>query len=92
MDLNRTLNPLLVETVKGDDHFLIRGRNTPAGRLAAKRAVRVWLLDCELDFNRRDAEQLWGAIDACRFSGRPDAVAQGGVQWNARRNGREQVP
>ena len=34
MDLNRTLNPLLVETVKGDDHFLIRGRNTPAGRLA----------------------------------------------------------
>ncbi len=74
---NISRNTLVVEAVKGNDHFLLVYPNTPAGLLAAKQAVRVWLLDCELDFNRRDAEQLWRAIDACRFSGRLDRRAEG---------------
>ena len=65
-----TGNALAVEAVKGNDHFLLVYPNTPAGRLAAKQAVRVWLLDCELDFDRRDAEQFWRAIDVRRFGGR----------------------
>ena len=62
----------VVEAVKGSDNFLLIYPNTPTGRLAAKRAVRVWLLDCELDVNRQDAEQFWRAIDAHRFDARFD--------------------
>ena len=72
MGLNFTRNALVVEGVKGNDHFLLVYPNTPTGLLAAKQAVRVWLLDCELDFNRRDAEQLWRAIDARGLGGRFD--------------------
>jgi hypothetical protein len=84
MDLNRIRNAFVVEAVKGDEHFLLVYPETPAGRLAAKQAVRVWLLDCELDFNRRDAEQVWRAIDASRFDVRFDLRDGEGVQWNAR--------
>ncbi len=85
MGINLTRNAFVVEAVKGNDHFLLVYPNTPAGRLAAKQAVRVWLLDCELDFNRQDAEQLWRAIDVRRFGGRFDRCAEGGVQCNRRR-------
>jgi hypothetical protein len=72
MGFNLTRDALVVEAAKGNDNFLLVYPDTPAGRLAAKQAVRVWLLDCELDFNRQDAERLWRAIDARRFGGRFD--------------------
>ncbi|MGO8751176.1 MAG: hypothetical protein ACLQNE_34960 [Thermoguttaceae bacterium] len=84
MGFNLTRNALEVEAVKGNDHFLLVYPNSPAGRLAAKEAVRVWLLDCELDFNRQDAERLWRAIDARRFGGRFDRRDRGGAQWSGR--------
>jgi hypothetical protein len=84
MDFNRTHNALVVGTAKGNDHFLLVYPNTPAGRTAATQAVRVWLLDCELDFNRQDAEQLWRAIEARRFGGGLDHRDDRGVQGSAR--------
>lgn len=84
MSFNLTHNALAVEAVKGNDHFLLIYPKTPAGRMAAKQAVRIWLLDCELDFNRQDAEQLWTEIDARRVGGRFDRRDEGGVQWSAR--------
>ncbi|MGA2258053.1 MAG: hypothetical protein ABSG53_25595 [Thermoguttaceae bacterium] len=84
MGFNLTRNALVVEAVKGTDHFLVVYPNTPAGRLAAKQAVRVWLLDLELDFNRPDAEQLWRAIDLRRFVERFGHRDEGGVQWSMR--------
>jgi hypothetical protein len=78
-------NALVVEALQGADHFLLVYANTLAGRLAAKQAVRAWLLDCELDFTRQDAEQLWRAIDARRFGGGIDRHAEGGGQFNWRR-------
>ena len=78
---NLTRNALVVEAVKGKDHYLLVYPNDPAGRLAAGQAVRVWLLDCELDFNRQDAEQIWRAIAARRFGGRFDLRDDGCVQW-----------
>ncbi len=84
MGYNLTGNSLVVEAVKGNDHFLLVYPNTPAGRLAAKQAVRVWLLDLELDFNRQDAEQLWKAIVLRRFGGRFDRQIEECVPWNAR--------
>jgi hypothetical protein len=85
MAVNLASDAPILEAVKGNDHFLLIYPSTPAGRLAAKQAVRTWLLDLELDFNRQDAERLWGAIDARRFSGRFDRRAEGGVQWDTRR-------
>ena len=85
LDCNLSRNALVVETRKGNDHFLLVYPDTPAGRLAAKQAVRVWLLDCELDFNRRDAEHVWRAIDARRLGGRLDRREEGGVPRSARR-------
>lgn len=67
MGVNFIRNAIVVEAVKGNDHFLLLYRNTPVGRLTAKQAVQAWLRDCELDFNRQDAEKLWRAIDARRF-------------------------
>jgi hypothetical protein len=78
VSFHRTGNAIVIEGVKGDDHFLLIYPDTPAGRLAAKQAVRVWLLDCELDFDRRDAEQLWRAIDVRRFGGRLDRCGERG--------------
>ncbi|MGO8751179.1 MAG: hypothetical protein ACLQNE_34975 [Thermoguttaceae bacterium] len=85
MEVNLTRNALEVEAVKGNDHFLLVYPNSPAGRLAAKEAVRTWLLDCELDFNRRDAEQFWRAIDARRFVGRFDRRDEERARWSDRR-------
>lgn len=84
MGFNSTRNALVVETVKGNDHFRLVFPDTHAGRLAAKQAVRTWLLDCELDFNRQDAEQLWRAIDGRRFGGRFDRRDEGRVPWSTR--------
>ena len=78
-------NRLVAETVKGSEHFLVFYPDTRAGRLAAKQAVLDWLLDLELDFNRQDADQLWGAIDASRFSGRFERRCSSGMSRNTRR-------
>jgi hypothetical protein len=84
MGFNLIRNAVVVGAVQGNDHFLLVYPNTPAGYLAAKQAVRVWLLDCELDFNRQDAEQFWRAIDARRFRGRLGRRDERGVQSSAR--------
>ena len=52
---------------KTDDHFVLVYSNTPAGRTAARRAVRGWLADGELDFDSHDAEVFWKAIDMNRL-------------------------
>ena len=83
MGVNLIHNTLVLEAVKDNEHFLLVYPNTPAGRLEAKRAVQTWLLNCELDFNRQDAEQFWRAIDTRRLSARFDR--QGGVQRDMRR-------
>ena len=85
MGIHRIRNSLAVEAVKGNDHYLVFYPDTPAGRLAAKQAVRAWLLDLELDFNRQDAEQLWRTIDSRRFSRRFDCRAERGVPWTGRK-------
>ena len=58
---------LVVEFVKRSNHFVLIYPNTPTGRMAAKGAVRDWLLDYELDFDRNDAEMFRKAIDMNRF-------------------------
>jgi hypothetical protein len=85
MNTNHALNALALEAVKGKDHFLLVYPNTPTGRFEAKQAVRTWLLDCELDFNRQDTEQFWKAIDARRFGGRLYCRAEGGTPWDTSR-------
>ncbi len=81
MGVNLTQNALALEAVKDNDHFLLIYPNTPAGRLEAKQAVRDWVLDLELDFNRRDAEQLWRAIDRSRFNVGLDNGDQRNARW-----------
>jgi len=85
MNANHTLNALALEAVNGKDHFLLVYPNTPTGRLEAKRAVRTWLLDCELDFNHEDAERFWKAIDARRLGGWLDCRAERGSPWDRSR-------
>ena len=85
MRFNLIGNALGVEAVKGNDHFLLVYPETLAGRVAAKQAVRAWLLDCELDFNRQDAEQFWRRIDAGRFGVRSDRRDESGVPSSDRR-------
>jgi hypothetical protein len=84
MGVNCNCNTLAIDAVKGSEHFVLVYPNTPTGRLAAKQAVRTWLLDLELDFNRQDAQQLWRAIDTSRFNERLSRGAQRGVRWNWR--------
>ncbi len=74
----------VLELAKNDDHFLLVYPNTPAGRTAAKGAVREWLLNCELDFNRDDAQMLCKAIDVGRFRPPFNRCSEGGVQWGRR--------
>lgn len=64
-------NSTLLEAIKDREEYLLIYPNTPNGRLEAKKAVQVWLIDCEVDFNRQDAEQLWRAIDRGRFDSMP---------------------
>jgi hypothetical protein len=70
----------VLELAKNDDHFLLVYPNTFAGRTAAKGAVREWLLNCELDFNRDDAQMLRKAIDVGRFRPPLNRCSEGGVQ------------
>ncbi len=84
MGLTSSRNSSVVEAMKGNEHFMLLYPNTLAGRLAAKRAVRGWLLDCELDFNRQDAEQFWTAIDARGIDARFDRRNSEAVPWSAR--------
>ncbi len=62
-----TYNRQVLELVMNNEHFRLVYPRTPAGRRAAIAATRKWLINCELDFNRRDAESLWKAIDASRI-------------------------
>ncbi len=64
-------NSTLLEAIKDREEYLLIYPNTPNGRLKAKKAVGAWLIDCEVDFNRHDAEQVWGAIDRGRFDSMP---------------------
>ncbi len=84
--LNRfTRDRQIREVVKNNDHFVLVYPNTPAGRTAAKGAVRDWLMNCELDFNRRDAEMLWKAIDASRVQATFDRFSKEDVRPPGRR-------
>jgi hypothetical protein len=71
----------VVEFVKNNDRFVLVYPNTPVGRVAAKEAVRDWLLNCDLDFNRHDAEMLWRAVDAIRFHATYGPLSQRDVEW-----------
>ena len=70
----------VLEFVKNGDHFLLVYLNTPAGRTAAKGAVREWLLNCELDFDHDDAQMLYEAIDVDRFRLPFNRCSEGGVR------------
>lgn len=85
MNIRLTREAILLETVKNKDHFALVYPRTPLGRLAAKQAVRSWLLDCELDFNGQDAVQFCKAIDGQWLSGRCDRPTEGGARWDVRR-------
>ena len=67
MMLSFTYGRQVLEFVKDKDHFVIVYPNTPAGRMAAKRALRGWLVNCELDFDGYDAKVLRKAIEMSRF-------------------------
>ena len=68
---------MLLEAVKGNEHYLLTYRNTPTGRLEAMEAVQAWLIECELDFNGHDAVRLWRAINRGRLGGLPDCRTLG---------------
>ena len=84
MMISFTYDQQVLEFAKNDDHFLLVYPNTPAGRTAAKGAVREWLLNCELDFNRDNAQMLCKAIDVSRFRPPFNRCSEGGVQWGRR--------
>ncbi len=84
MMISFTYDRQVVEFAKNDDHFLLVYPNTPAGRTAAKGAVREWLLNCELDFDRDDAQTLRKAIDVGRFRLPLNRCSEGGVRWGRR--------
>ncbi len=80
MAIHRTRTGIVLQATKGKDRFVLIFPDGPAGRVAAKQAVRSWLLNCELDFDRDDAEQFWRAIDARRLSETFGIRAQGSGQ------------
>ena len=79
-----TYDRQILEFAKNDDHFMLVYPNNPAGRTAAKSAVREWLPNCELDFNRDDAQMLCKTIDVGRSCLPFNRCAKGGVQWGRR--------
>ena len=68
----------VLELVKNREHFLVVYPESPAGRLAAKGAVRDWLTGRELDFDRHDADLFWKAIDGGRFQAVFDRYSRNG--------------
>jgi len=84
MMISFTYDRQVLEFAKNDDHFLLVYPNTPAGHTAAKGAVREWLLNCELDFDRDDAQMLYKAIDVRRFRLPFNRRSEGGVRWGRR--------
>ena len=76
----------VVEFVKNDHHFVLVYPDIPAGRMGAKGAVRDWLLDCELDFDRLDADMLLMAIDASRFQPAANRFSETDMRCDARRS------
>jgi len=80
-----TYNRQVLEFVKNNEHFRLVYARTPAGRTAARAAVRKWLIDCELDFNRLDAESLWKAIDVSLVHIPTDGVRETNLRWARRR-------
>ncbi len=81
MTTSFTCNRRILELAKNDDHFVLVYPNTPAGRMAARRAVRNWLIDCELAFDRNDAAMLWQAIGASCFHARFGRCSKRGMGW-----------
>ena len=62
---------LFLEAIKCREHYLLIYPNTPNGRMEAKKSVRMWFTDCELDFDRQDADQVLGAINRGRLGRTP---------------------
>jgi hypothetical protein len=85
MMIDFTYDRQVVQLVKQNDHFVVVYPNTPTGRIEAREAVRDWLLDCELDFDRQDAEVLWKAIDVSRFQTTVARLPERDVRWRRRR-------
>lgn len=83
--MNNRINRVVLEAVKGKEHFRLIYLNTPVGRREAKLAVREWLLNCEIDFDRQDAERFWKAIDGGQFCGTCDPRVEGGAERETRR-------
>ena len=84
MIISFTYDRQVLNLAKNNDHFVLIYPNTPAGRAAAKGAVREWLLNCELAFDRDDAQMLCKAIDAGRFHSPFNRCSEGGVRWGRR--------
>ena len=87
MITNFTFNRQVLELAKNDDHFMLVYPNTRTGRTAARRAVRDWLVDGELDFDRCDAGIFWKAIDVSRLYATSDRFSERDGRWGWRRLG-----
>lgn len=85
MLLSKANDRQVLEFVKNEEHFVLVYPRTPTGRIAAKAAVRNWLIDCDLEFNRLDAEALWKAIDASCFRTASDCFRGRDLRWPRRR-------
>ena len=79
--LNFVNDRQVLEFVKNKEHFVLVYPNTPAGRTAAKGALRDWLVDCELDFDGRDAEMFKKAIDVSRMHTTLDRSSERRLRW-----------
>jgi len=85
MMMSLSQNRQVLELVKNDDHFVLVYPNTQVGRAAAKGAMWKWLMDCELDFNRSDAELFKKAIDANRLQLTLNHQSARALRWGRRR-------
>ena len=77
--------PSLALAKNHDHHFVLVYPNTPAGRTAARAAVRGWLANGELDFGSHDAEVFWKAIDVNRIYAAPNRFSEGDRRRGRRR-------
>ena len=85
MIINFTYDRQVIEFLKNTEHFVLVYPNTVTGRMAAKRAVLDWLLDCELNFDHHDAEAFRKVIDANRFHLTFNRLSERNVAWDRRR-------
>ena len=91
MMISFTYDRQVLEIAKNDDHFLLVYPNTPAGRTAAKGAVREWLLNCELDLiattRRCCARPSTPVAFACPLIAAPKEACSGAGEEHDRREG-----